>query len=62
MEPMTDAFMTAVALMAVAEGRSHITGIANQRVKECNRIEVRRDIRRDIRCRSLLSIFIMMIR
>eukprot|EP00929_Paragymnodinium_shiwhaense_P042531 TRINITY_DN21998_c0_g2_i1.p1 TRINITY_DN21998_c0_g2~~TRINITY_DN21998_c0_g2_i1.p1 ORF type:complete len:1551 (+),score=381.55 TRINITY_DN21998_c0_g2_i1:60-4655(+) len=40
MEPMTDAFMTAVAVMAVAEGTSKITGIANQRVKECNRINV----------------------
>jgi len=40
METMTDAFMTAVALAAVADGTSRITGIANQRVKECNRIEV----------------------
>ncbi|RLN59111.1 hypothetical protein BBJ29_003958 [Phytophthora kernoviae] len=40
METMTDAFMTAVALAAVAEGTTNITGIANQRVKECNRIEV----------------------
>ena len=40
MEPMTDAFMTAVALAAVAEGTTRITGVANQRVKECNRIEV----------------------
>lgn len=40
MEPMTDAFMTAVALAAVADGTTKITGIANQRVKECNRIEV----------------------
>ncbi|DAZ95245.1 TPA: hypothetical protein N0F65_002357 [Lagenidium giganteum] len=40
METMTDAFMTAVALAAVADGTTHITGIANQRVKECNRIEV----------------------
>jgi pentafunctional AROM polypeptide len=40
MEPMTDAFMTAVALAAVADGTTNITGIANQRVKECNRIEV----------------------
>jgi len=35
---MTDAFMTASVLMAVAKGRSTITNIANQRVKECNRI------------------------
>ncbi|CAI5743214.1 unnamed protein product [Hyaloperonospora brassicae] len=40
METMTDAFMTAVALAAVADGTTKITGIANQRVKECNRIEV----------------------
>lgn len=40
MEPLTDAFMTAVAVMAVAEGTSRVTGIANQRVKECNRIAV----------------------
>ena len=52
MEPMTDAFLTATALAAVAtlpceagrelEGESRpatrIIGIANQRVKECNRI------------------------
>jgi pentafunctional AROM polypeptide len=57
MEPMTDAFLTASALAAVAtlpplEGRSkdpkqplnstRIGGIANQRVKECNRIEAMR--------------------
>jgi len=38
MGDMTDAFMTASVLMAVAKGRSTITNIANQRVKECNRI------------------------
>ncbi|TGZ84773.1 Shikimate dehydrogenase [Ascodesmis nigricans] len=40
MEPMTDAFLTASVLAAVARGanRTEITGIANQRVKECNRI------------------------
>lgn len=50
MEPMTDAFLTASVLLAVAalppaNGSSstsrpstRITGIANQRVKECNRI------------------------
>jgi pentafunctional AROM polypeptide len=40
MEPMTDAFLTASVLAAVANGaeRTNITGIANQRVKECNRI------------------------
>ncbi|CAI5715166.1 unnamed protein product [Peronospora destructor] len=40
METMTDAFMTAAALAVVADGITEITGIANQRVKECNRIEV----------------------
>ncbi|KLU92817.1 pentafunctional AROM polypeptide [Magnaporthiopsis poae ATCC 64411] len=38
MEPMTDAFLTASVLAAVASGTTKITGIANQRVKECNRI------------------------
>lgn len=57
MEPMTDAFLTASVLAAVATtpcaaGRevdglrkegSRIYGIANQRVKECNRIQAMRD-------------------
>jgi pentafunctional AROM polypeptide len=56
MEPMTDAFLTAAVLAAAAareadvpveggEGRrvSRITGIANQRVKECNRIKAMMD-------------------
>lgn len=41
MEPMTDAFLTASVVAAVAhEGTNStsITGIANQRVKECDRI------------------------
>jgi pentafunctional AROM polypeptide len=38
MEEMTDAFLTASVLAAVAEGKTRILGIANQRVKECNRI------------------------
>jgi len=38
MEPMTDAFLTATVLAAVATGTTRIRGIANQRVKECNRI------------------------
>jgi pentafunctional AROM polypeptide len=47
MEPMTDAFLGASVLAAVAqgEGSNHTTkiyGIANQRVKECNRIEAMR--------------------
>ncbi|KAG6916998.1 hypothetical protein DXG01_004343 [Tephrocybe rancida] len=39
MEVMTDAFLTATALAAVANGKTRILGIANQRVKECNRIK-----------------------
>ena len=42
MEPMTDAFLTASVLAAVASGTTQITGIANQRVKECNRIAAMR--------------------
>ncbi|KAL2916141.1 3-dehydroquinate dehydratase (3-dehydroquinase) [Polyrhizophydium stewartii] len=45
MEPMTDAFMTATVLAAIARNpgdadgnTTRITGIANQRVKECDRI------------------------
>ncbi|KAJ2161204.1 3-dehydroquinate dehydratase (3-dehydroquinase) [Coemansia sp. RSA 552] len=43
MEPMTDAFLTAAALAAVAAGDegqavTKIRGIANQHVKECDRI------------------------
>ncbi|KAI8624620.1 EPSP synthase-domain-containing protein [Xylariaceae sp. FL1651] len=43
MEPMTDAFLTASVLAAVASGKTTITGIANQRVKECNRIAAMRE-------------------
>ncbi|KAH7146598.1 Shikimate dehydrogenase [Dactylonectria macrodidyma] len=43
MEPMTDAFLTASVLAAVASGKTQITGIANQRVKECNRIKAMKD-------------------
>ncbi|KAL1835980.1 hypothetical protein VTJ49DRAFT_5746 [Mycothermus thermophilus] len=43
MEPMTDAFLTASVLAAVASGTTQITGIANQRVKECNRILAMKD-------------------
>eukprot|EP00906_Rhabdomonas_costata_P026554 RCo037837 len=38
MGDLTDAFMTAAVLAAVAPGVSRITGIANQRVKESDRI------------------------
>ncbi|KAM5474405.1 3-dehydroquinate dehydratase (3-dehydroquinase) [Microsporum audouinii] len=47
MEPMTDAFLTASVLAAVANDKSgnttRIYGIANQRVKECNRIKAMKD-------------------
>jgi pentafunctional AROM polypeptide len=48
METMTDAFLTASVLAAVATGRSddrttRIVGIGNQRVKECNRIKAMMD-------------------
>ncbi|KAL1960863.1 hypothetical protein VTO42DRAFT_5846 [Malbranchea cinnamomea] len=48
MEPMTDAFLTASVLAAVARGSAsnhttRIYGIANQRVKECNRIRAMKD-------------------
>lgn len=48
MESMTDAFLTASVLAAVAQstGKSSTTrilGIANQRVKECNRIRAMKD-------------------
>ncbi|KAI4145579.1 MAG: hypothetical protein LQ340_006229 [Diploschistes diacapsis] len=45
MEPMTDAFLTASVLAAVAKGShpTRITGIANQEVKECARITVMLD-------------------
>lgn len=48
MEPMTDAFLTASVLAAVARGSesnhtTRIYGIANQRVKECNRIKAMKD-------------------
>lgn len=48
MEPMTDAFLTTSVLAAVAQGEgakntTRIYGIANQRVKECNRIKAMKD-------------------
>ncbi|OCK75725.1 Pentafunctional AroM protein [Lepidopterella palustris CBS 459.81] len=48
MEPMTDAFLTASVLAAVASSNgstatTRIVGIANQRVKECNRIVAMKD-------------------
>ncbi|CAD6933680.1 unnamed protein product, partial [Tilletia laevis] len=51
METMTDAFLTAAVLLAAAPlpssssgaASTRITGIANQRVKECNRITAMRD-------------------
>jgi pentafunctional AROM polypeptide len=38
MEDTTDCFMTLAVLAAVARGSTRIVGIANQRVKECDRI------------------------
>ena len=48
MEPMTDAFLTASVLASVAShngttATTRIYGIANQRVKECNRIKAMKD-------------------
>ncbi|CAK7264904.1 3-dehydroquinate dehydratase (3-dehydroquinase) [Sporothrix epigloea] len=55
MEPMTDAFLTASVLAAVAGGTTRITGIANQRVKECNRILAMHDelAKFGVKCREL---------
>jgi len=36
---MTDTFMTLCAVAVFAAGRTTIRNIANQRVKECNRLE-----------------------
>ncbi|XP_049848302.1 uncharacterized protein LOC126313398 [Schistocerca gregaria] len=38
MDSMTDAFMAASALAAVASGTTRIVNVANQRLKECDRI------------------------
>ncbi|CEH18118.1 pentafunctional protein [Ceraceosorus bombacis] len=50
MEPLTDAFLTAAVLFACAttpgvsgQTSTRITGISNQRVKECNRIQAMMD-------------------
>ncbi|KAF1349958.1 pentafunctional polypeptide [Delphinella strobiligena] len=60
MEPMTDAFLTASVLAAVAKpnengATTQITGIANQRVKECNRIKAMKDelAKFGVTCREL---------
>lgn len=60
MEPMTDAFLTASVLAAVAQApngasTTRITGIANQRVKECNRILAMKDelAKFGVTCREL---------
>lgn len=60
MEPMTDAFLTASVLAAVARGSdgnstTRIVGIANQRVKECNRILAMKDelAKFGVTCREL---------
>lgn len=60
MEPMTDAFLTASVLAAVAQNgkdpsTTRIVGIANQRVKECNRIKAMKDelAKFGVMCREL---------
>lgn len=60
MEPMTDAFLTASVLAAVAKpgktgATTRIVGIANQRQKECNRIRAMHDelARFGVSCREL---------
>ncbi|KAL8925346.1 MAG: hypothetical protein Q9172_002277 [Xanthocarpia lactea] len=60
MEPMTDAFLTASVLAAVAQNgqataTTRIVGIANQRVKECNRIKAMKDelAKFGVTCREL---------
>ncbi|MCJ1422013.1 3-dehydroquinate dehydratase (3-dehydroquinase) [Xylographa parallela] len=60
MEPMTDAFLTASVLAAVAHGThgsrtTRIRGIANQRVKECDRIRAMKDelTKFNVTCREL---------
>ncbi|KAK7428455.1 3-dehydroquinate dehydratase (3-dehydroquinase) [Neonectria magnoliae] len=55
MSGMTDAFLTASVLAAAASGTTRITGIANQRVKECNRIRAMKDqlAKFGVRCTEL---------
>ena len=40
MDALTDTFMTLAAVAVFATGTTRITNIANQRVKECNRLQV----------------------
>lgn len=40
MDALTDTFMTLAAVSVFAEGTTRITNVANQRVKECNRLAV----------------------
>lgn len=55
MESMTDAFLTATVLAAVASGTTQITGVANQRVKECDRIAAMKDqlVKFGVKCNEL---------
>lgn len=55
METMTDAFLTASVLAAVAKDTTRIVGIANQREKECNRIKAMKDelAKFGVTCREL---------
>ena len=58
MEPMTDAFLTASVLAAVAtnggSNTTRIVGIANQQVKECDRISAMKDelLKFGVQCRK----------
>ena len=61
---LTDLFLTAACLAAVADGTSRIRGVANQRVKECDRIAACvRELRRLVRhstmhhCRIIFCCF-----
>jgi 5-enolpyruvylshikimate-3-phosphate synthase/3-dehydroquinate synthetase len=52
--PLTDLFLTAACLAAVADGTSRIRGVANQRVKECDRIAAcARELRRLVRAHAV---------
>eukprot|EP00471_Norrisiella_sphaerica_P012996 CAMPEP_0184496476 /NCGR_PEP_ID=MMETSP0113_2-20130426/34037_1 /TAXON_ID=91329 /ORGANISM="Norrisiella sphaerica, Strain BC52" /LENGTH=472 /DNA_ID=CAMNT_0026883105 /DNA_START=90 /DNA_END=1508 /DNA_ORIENTATION=- len=55
MDSMTDLFMTLAAVAAVSNGTTRIVNVANQRVKECNRIEamVLELTKCDVKCKEL---------
>ena len=60
MEEMTDAFLTATALAAVAHGKTRILGIANQRVKECDRIRAMIDQLGEFSTASIICILYLL--